>query len=165
MYPVLPLFAPDQQRYPGQRQTRARIHRPDNGDPTHGITATNCGVSLLVPGLTLCEGELQMRPLHRNYAIIVCIQFLPSAKNLACCQQNLGLAIPQQRDSFCAFEGELSTAAVQQHCQSRGFSRLAVVFRYLNQRLKAPLQLLSNSQSRPCSRWHVLSTTTPLYSK
>ena len=44
-----------------------------------------------------------MRPLHRNYAIVICIEFLPSAKNLACCQQNLGLDIPHNgTDSSCA---------------------------------------------------------------
>src|SRR5438046_9538088 len=36
MRPVSTLLAPDQQVDPGQRQTRGRIHRPDNGDPTHG---------------------------------------------------------------------------------------------------------------------------------
>src|SRR4029077_10714551 len=56
MDPVLPLLAPDEQRYPRQRQTGGRVHRPDNGDPTHGITATNCGIYLLVLGLICGRG-------------------------------------------------------------------------------------------------------------
>lgn len=44
-----------------------------------------------------------MRPSRRNHVVITCIEFLPSAKNLACCQQNLGLGIPHNRtDSSCA---------------------------------------------------------------
>ena len=41
MDPVLPLLAPDQQSYPRQRQAGGGIHRPDNGDPTHRLMATN----------------------------------------------------------------------------------------------------------------------------
>ncbi len=90
MDPVLPLLAPDQQRYPRQRQTRGGIHRPDNVDPTHGITVIKSGAYLLVLGLTYGRAHYKCARFIENYAIVICIQFLPSAKNLACCQQNLG---------------------------------------------------------------------------
>src|SRR6266487_6737295 len=35
MRPTFALLAPDEEVYPGQRQTRGRVHRPDNGNPTH----------------------------------------------------------------------------------------------------------------------------------
>src|SRR4030095_16676534 len=36
MHPVLALFAPDYEIKRRQRQTRGGIHRPDDGNPTHG---------------------------------------------------------------------------------------------------------------------------------
>src|SRR4026209_2457557 len=42
MRPILTLLAPDQQVYPRQRQTRGGIHRPDNGNPTHGMPSSGC---------------------------------------------------------------------------------------------------------------------------
>jgi hypothetical protein len=91
MDPVLPLLAPDQESYPRQRQAGGGIHRPDNGDPTHGITIANYGANLLVLGLTYGRADYKCARFIENYAIVICIEFLPSAKNLACCQQNLGL--------------------------------------------------------------------------
>ena len=35
-----------------------------------------------------------MRPSRRNHVVITFIEFLSSAKHLACCQHNLGLAMP-----------------------------------------------------------------------
>src|SRR6266480_7248630 len=35
MRPAFALLAPDEEVYPGQRQTRGRVHRPDDGNPTH----------------------------------------------------------------------------------------------------------------------------------
>src|SRR6266550_2496720 len=35
MRPAFALLAPDQQVYPRQCQTGGRIHRPDNGNPSH----------------------------------------------------------------------------------------------------------------------------------
>jgi hypothetical protein len=40
IHAVLPLFAPDRAVERCERQTRARIHRPDNGDPVHGGSLT-----------------------------------------------------------------------------------------------------------------------------
>jgi hypothetical protein len=39
MHPVIALFAPDRDIERRERQTRPGIHRPDDGDPTHGNTA------------------------------------------------------------------------------------------------------------------------------
>ena len=74
MDPVLPLLAPDQQRYPRQRQTGGGIHRPDNGDPTHGITVIKCGVYLLVLGLTYGRAHYKCDRFIENYAIVICIR-------------------------------------------------------------------------------------------
>src|SRR6266545_1921720 len=43
MRPAFALLAPDQQVYPRQRQTRGRVHRPDNGNPTHRMPSSDCG--------------------------------------------------------------------------------------------------------------------------
>ena len=56
----------------------------------HGITVINSGAYLLVLGLTYGRAHYKCARFIENYAIVICIQFLPSAKNLACCQQNLG---------------------------------------------------------------------------
>src|SRR5207248_1534484 len=42
MHPVLALFAPDYAIERRQRQTRGGIHRPDNGNPTHGLPLSDC---------------------------------------------------------------------------------------------------------------------------
>ena len=68
------------------------IHRPDNGDPTHGITATNCGVYLLVLGLSYGRADYKCAQLHRNYAIVICIRIPAFCKNLdLLVNKNLGL--------------------------------------------------------------------------
>src|SRR5262249_43442618 len=40
--PVCTLPAPDQQIYASQRQTRRSVHRPDNDDPIHRMSAFDC---------------------------------------------------------------------------------------------------------------------------
>jgi len=52
----------------------------------------NSGAYLLVLGLTCGRAHYKCARFIENYAIVICIEFLPSAKNLACCQQNLGWA-------------------------------------------------------------------------
>ena len=49
--------AQDQQSYPRQRQTGGGIYRPDNGNPTHGITATNYGLLVVRWIKNLTEGH------------------------------------------------------------------------------------------------------------
>ena len=58
MHPVLALFAPDCAIERRKRQTRTHIYRPDNGDPTHRIVATNFEVLFVSWIANLTEGHL-----------------------------------------------------------------------------------------------------------
>src|SRR2546429_2895602 len=45
---ILTLLAPDQQVYRRQCQTRGGIHRPDDGNPTHGMPSSDFGNLLMI---------------------------------------------------------------------------------------------------------------------
>jgi hypothetical protein len=59
MHLVLALFAPDRAIERRERQTRGCVHRPDNGDPTHRIMATNSAFLFVGWIANPTEGDLQ----------------------------------------------------------------------------------------------------------
>jgi len=59
MDPVFALFAPDRAIERRERQTCTHIYRPDNGDPTHRIIATNSEILFGSWIANLTEGHLR----------------------------------------------------------------------------------------------------------
>src|SRR4051794_17145522 len=56
MRPILTFLAPDQQIYRRQRQTGGGIHRPDDGNPAHGMTSSGCDNLSTTCGVRLKQG-------------------------------------------------------------------------------------------------------------